>query len=617
MCHKIYQGGMNLTSNMNMRLSRQDVGEEEKWNLKDLFATDEDWKRQFETIEKDAEQVEFYKGKVIESAGTLLESIKKMEDFQEKVNRIATYASLKINTDGGDADNQRDIALVNSMLAKIDAKLSFFKSELLELTEEKIQEFISKEQELQTYEKLLYDTIDEKPHTLGPKVEETLAALSEVHDAPQNIYERSKTADMQFDPIKNANDEELPMSEALYEDRYEFSADTTERRNAYESFTKTLNQYKNTFASVYQTEVSKQVAMAKLRNYDSVTDMLLAPHQVSQKMYHNQLDIIGKELAPHMQRYAKLKKKKLGLEEMHYADLKAPLDPDFNPKTTYEEATGTILDALTVLGPEYHEIMQRAVQERWVDRADNVGKANGAFCSSPYGVHPYIFITWTGTMRGAFVLAHEMGHAGHLQLASKNQTLLNTFPSTYFIEAPSTLNELLLAEHLIQQTTDVRMKRWVISELLGTYHHNFITHLLEGEFQRRVYNLAEDGVPLTADVLTEQKFQVIKNFWKDSITIDEHAGLTWMRQPHYYMGLYPYTYSAGLTVSTAVAQMIKKEGQPAVDRWLSVLKSGGTKKPLDLIKQAGVDMSTPDAIKVAVDYVGSLVDELINSYENE
>lgn len=606
-----------MTIQTNTRAKRQEVPAEQTWKLTDLFPTSESWKLGLESLEKEAEQVTAFKGKVTETATTLHRALAALKSYREKVVRVATYSNLKVTADGSDPDNQRDAALTGSVLAKTHAKLSFFYSELLELTSDKVQQYLADEPKLKVYEKILYDALEDKPHTLTPEVEETLAALSEVHGASHRIYQRAKTADMQFEPITNAGGVELPMSESLYEDRYEFSADTITRRNAYKSLTKTLDNYKNTFAAVYATEVTKQVTMAKLRRYPSVTDMLLAPQQVTKEMYHNQLDIIGKELAPHMQRYAKLKQEKLGLEELHYCDLKAPLDPEFNPQTTYEEATDIILDALSIMGPEYHEIMKKSIHEGWIDRADNIGKANGAFCSSPYGVHPYILITWTDTMRGAFVLAHEMGHAGHFYLAGQNQSLMNTRPSTYFIEAPSTLNELLLAEHLMQATEDVRMKRWVITQLLGTYHHNFVTHLLEGELQRRVYDLAEDGVPLTADVLTEQKLDVIKNFWGDSITIDDRVGLTWMRQQHYYMGLYPYTYSAGLTVSTAVAQMIKDEGRPAVNRWLDVLKAGGTKKPLDLIKLAGVDMSKPDAIKVAIDYVGSLVDELIASYEDE
>ncbi len=598
----------------NKRWTRSEVPTEQTWNLTDLFATEEDWEKELTAIQANVSDVTQYKGR-LNNAGNLLNCLVAMENFEKRLIRIGTYANLRASADGTDPKNQGDMSRVSAVMATLGAKLTFIESELLEYSMGVIEQFIANEPELETYRKMLEDIMEKKPFTLAPEIEETLAALGEVHSSPYMIYQRSKSSDMTFEPIEDHNGEELPMSFALYEDRYELSPDKDIRRKAYNSFIKTLNQYKNTYAATYATEVTKEVTMSRLRSYNSVTQMLLQSQQVTQDMYHNQLDVIQKELAPHMRRFAKLKQDKLGLDEMHFSDLKAPLDPEFNPETTYEEATSTILEALQVMGPEYSEIMKQGVNNRWVDLADNVGKSTGAFCASPYGVHPYILITWTNNMRGAFILAHELGHAAHFYLAGKNQSLFNTRPSTYFVEAPSTLNELLLADHLIKKTDNKRMKRWVITQLLGTYYHNFVTHLLEGEFQRRVYDLAEEGTPLTANVLSEQKKEALENFWGESVTLDEGAGLTWMRQPHYYMGLYPYTYSAGLTVSTAVVQMIQEEGQPAVNRWLSVLKAGGSKKPQDLIENAGLDMSKPDAIKGAVAYVGKLVDELEKSYE--
>src|SRR5690625_3332240 len=204
--------------------------------------------------------------------------------------------------------------------------------------------------------------------------------------------------------------------------------------------------------------------------------------------------------------------------------------------------------------------MEAAFNERWIDYSNNIGKQSGAFCSSPYGSNSFILLTWTDMMRGTFTLAHELGHAGHFQLANRNQTILNTNVSTYFVEAPSTLNELLLAEHMLKQSNNDRMRAFVINNLLDTYYHNFVTHMLEAEFQYRIYKLAEEGIPLTADLLTKQKYEAITNFWGDDVDVPESAGLIWMRQPHYYMGLYPYTYSAGLTISTASNERIKEEG---------------------------------------------------------
>jgi oligoendopeptidase F len=307
----------------------------------------------------------------------------------------------------------------------------------------------------------------------------------------------------------------------------------------------------------------------------------------------------------------------LGLDKMLYCDLKVPLDADFSPQTTFAEASEMILEALSVFGPEYTDIIATALKSRWIDLADNVGKSTGAFCSSPYGVHPYILITWTDTMRGAFVLAHELGHAAHFALAQRCQRFINTRPSLYFIEAPSTMHEMILGRHILSRSNDARLRRWVILQMLGTYHHNFVTHLLEGELQRRVYAAAEAGRAITAQTLCDLEGQILAEFWGDAVDIDEGAALTWMRQPHYYMGLYPYTYSAGLTVSTAVSQRIVEEGRPAAERWIEVLKAGGTLRPLELMRMAGVDMTSPEPIREAVAYVGSLVDELEQSFAAE
>ncbi|TKC19344.1 oligoendopeptidase F [Robertmurraya kyonggiensis] len=596
------------------RLKREEVPVELTWKLEDLFQTPADWEAEIAAIEAELSSFSTYKGRLHGSASTLLECLELQEKLIMKLILVVVYAQLKQSGDGTDPINQANASIIGNLRSKVDATLSFIKSEIILIEEETIQAYLQKDG-LKPFEKTLIDILDEKKYRLSPETEEVLAALGIVHDAPYAIYQTSKLADMQFKSIEDENGFELPNSFALFEDRYEFTPDTNTRRKAYDSFVETLNNYKNTFAATYATEVKKQVTLAKLRGYDSVTDMLLQPQQVTTEMYNNQLDIIQKELAPHMRRYAHLKKKVLGLDELRFCDLKAPLDPDFNPQTTYEEASEVILGALKVMGPEYSEIMKKGLTERWVDLADNVGKATGAFCSSPYGSHPYILITWTDTMRGAFVLAHELGHAGHFYLANKNQRIMNTRPSTYFVEAPSTMNEMLLGDHLLSNTTDPQMKRWVVLQLLGTYYHNFVTHLLEGEYQRRVYALAEKGTPLTAKVLCEVKGNVLSEFWGDSVVLDEGASLTWMRQPHYYMGLYPYTYSAGLTASTAMSQLIKEEGQPAVDRWLEVLKAGGTKTPLDLLKHAGIDMSQPEPIKKAVAYVGSLIDILEESYE--
>jgi len=597
------------------RPKRSEVPQELTWNLTDLFSSYEAWEDALVKIEEDLVSIGSFKGRLHEGADVLLDCLMLQEKLLERLVRAAAYTHLRKSEDLTNPLNQADASRMAALQAKLNAGLSFIQSEILEFPENQVETYIKNEKGLEPFSKMLSEIMERKPYKLAPETEEALAVLGEVHDAPYKIFGMAKLADMQFSPVQDRNGNELANSFALYEGKYMFSPDTHIRRTAFDSFTNTLQIYKNTIAAVYETEVKKQVGMSRLRGYQSATDMLLQPQSVTLEMYHNQLDVIKNELAPHMRKYAALKKRVLDLDDMRFCDLQAPLDHDFSPKTTYEQAGRMILDALQVMGPEYAEVMETALTERWVDLADNIGKSTGAFCSSPYGVHPFILMTWTDTMRDAFTLAHELGHAGHFYLANRKQRIMNVRPSLYFIEAPSTMNEMLLAQHLFSKTNDPKMKRWVINQLMGTYYHNFVTHLLEGEYQRRVYELAEQGCALTASVLSEQTTAVLSEFWGNGVKLDEGAGLTWMRQPHYYMGLYPYTYSAGLTASTIVSQQIKEEGRPAVERWLNVLKTGGTMKPLDLLKHAGVDMSTDQPIRQAVAYVGTLVDELEKLYD--
>ncbi|PEJ95197.1 oligoendopeptidase F [Bacillus toyonensis] len=597
------------------RLIRAEVPTELTWDLSDLYKSDAEWHAALNVLENDIQKLDAFKGRLHTSSTTLLNCLLIEEELLMKLTKLSSYANLKESADRTDPVIQANSSKVSALGTKVHTALSFIHNEILSFEEGTIEKYLIEEIKLNPFRKSLLEVLSKRQHTLSPETEEALAALGEVHSSPYKIYGMTKLADMDFNPIQDEQGNEFPLSFALFESNYEFSPSAYIRRKAYESFVSTLKRYKNTVATTYATEVKKQVTLSRLRKYESVTHMLLEPQKVPLEMYNNQLDIIYKELAPHMRRFADLKKKVLGLDQMLFCDLHAPLDPEFNPAITYEEAGKLIQDSLKVLGDEYSSIIEKGFKKRWVDLADNVGKSTGAFCSSPYGSHPYILITWQNTMRGCFTLAHEFGHAGHFYLANKNQRIMNVRPSMYFVEAPSTMNELLLAQHLLATTNDKRMRRWVILQLLGTYYHNFVTHLLEGEYQRRVYTLAEEGQALTAKSLTEIKTNVLSTFWGDSVEIDEGAGLTWMRQPHYYMGLYSYTYSAGLTASTAVAQMIKEEGQPAVDRWLDVLRAGGTMKPLELMKHAGVDMSKPDAIRKAVSYVGSLIDELERSYQ--
>ena len=600
---------------MDKRLSRAEVPVETTWNLDDLFVDEQAWEAEFQAVDSARAALAGYQGRLGRGAAELLACLSALEAVQERLMRVSSFAYLRNAQDGTNPNYQAVTAKVAALQARVDTSASIVDAEILALPEGQLESCMAAEPGLAVFKVFLDDLLALRPHHLGAETERALASLGEVLDAPYMVYSRSKAGDMQFAPFTDAAGKVYANSVNGFESNFETHADTSVRRGAWASFSAGLKAYNQTYAATFATEVNKNVAMARLRRYPRTEAFLLQPHKIPHTVYTNILDIIQAELAPHMRRYASLRRRVLGLDKLLYCDIKAPLDPEFNPHMSYEEGSALILDALAVMGPAYCDQARRTLQQRWVDRADNVGKSSGAFCASPYGVHPYILITWSNTMRNVFTLAHELGHGGHFGLAMKHQRYVNVRPAMPFIEAPSIMNEMLLAQHILGRSQDRRMRRSVIMQVLGTYHHNFVTHLLEAELQRQVYALAEGGQSVTAALLNERKGAILSRFWGDTVEIDEGARMTWMRQPHYYMGLYPYTYSVGLVASTAMSLQVQQEGQPAVQRWLEVLKAGGLHKPLELLQQAGIDMSSPRPIHEAVAYVGRLIDELEQSFD--
>ena len=589
---------------------REEVAIDSTWDLSDLFASDHDWDTAIAAVDEARGSLAKRQGSLGTRARHLLEALIADEALQVQLIRVSAFARLRMAQDGTHPPAQAAVARVAALQARVEADCSFIEAEILALPEAVLQQFLREEPQLSEFSVRLSELMAKRPHRLGAETERVLAALGEVLEAPYMVYGRSKFGDMRFESFTDDSGSVVANSINAFESNFESHASVRVRRNAWASFSAGLKAYNNTYAATFATETNKNVAMARLRGYARTEDFLLHDHKIPRSLYENILNIIQSELAPHMQRYARLRQRVLGLDRLLYCDIKAPLDADFNPPMPYAQSCELILSSLAVMGEDYVDFARRAMTQRWVDRADNVGKSSGAFCASPYGVHPYILITWSDTMRNVFTLAHELGHAGHFGLAMKHQRLTNMRPAMPFIEAPSIMNEMLLADHVLAQSQEPRLRRSVIMQVLGTFHHNFVTHLLEAELQRRVYARAESGGSITAAVLNQLKGEILSGFWGDTVEIDEGARMTWMRQPHYYMGLYPYTYSVGLVASVAMAQRIRAEGAPAVARWLEVLKAGGTMTPLELMAHAGIDMRSPQPIHDAVAYAGRMISEV-------
>ncbi|WP_025786177.1 oligoendopeptidase F [Sporosarcina sp. D27] len=591
---------------------RSEVPQEETWNLKDLFPSEAAYAEALETLQTDVTAFAKKFQANIQTAEDVVAVLKQFEAIYMQIIPLGTYTSLAVSVDQTNDEAQMRDSHFGSVSAKVGSQLSFVTSELLELSEDVLQQAMEQSEEYSHY---LKELIREKQYRLHPEVEKALAAYSSAFDAPYGLYNTTKMVDMDFpDFVVDGNS--YPLSYVSFEGGWESEPDTKKRRAAFEAFSAKLRDYQHTTAKTYDSHLQLEKITSDLRGYESITDYLLFNQEVDQSMYHRQIDLITKELAPHMRKYANLLKDVHGLDKMTFADLKIPLDATYEPTITVEESKKYINDALAIMGPDYLDMVKRSYDERWTDFAQNKGKSTGAFCSSPYGTHPYILISWTGSMEDVFVLAHELGHAGHFYNAHKNQNVFNSRPSTYFIEAPSTMNEMLVANHLLSNSEDLKFKRWVISSIISrTYYHNFVTHLLEAAYQRKVYEKIDAGGSVNATILNELKRGVLEEFWGDTVEINEGAELTWMRQPHYYMGLYPYTYSAGLTISTEMAKRVLNEGQPAVDDWLKVLQAGGTQTPAELSKMAGVDITTDEPLRNTIAYIGDLIDQLVQLTE--
>ncbi|MCP1144340.1 oligoendopeptidase F [Lysinibacillus endophyticus] len=588
-------------------LKRSEVKLEETWDLTDLFENEQQFEEALQEVSEEATAIEAkFKGKITNST-VAVEVITLYKNLSEKLVPIGNYSQLSLSVDQTNDTAQMRAAKVGQLYSKISAQLSFITSEFLQLDEETLTETKNKSQDFSHY---IDKLIRKKPYQLHPEVEKTLAAFGSIFEAPYELYNTTKLVDMKFENFE-VNGKSYPLSYNSFEGDWELETDTDIRRAAFTAFSNKLRDYQHTTAKTYDTHLKIEKTESDLRGFNSIFDSLLFDQQVDKELYDRQIDLITSELAPIMRKYAKLLQKSHGLEKMTFADLKIPLDPSYEPKISIEESRQYMKDGLSVLGKDYQAMLDRAFDERWIDFAQNIGKSTGAFCSSPYGYHPYVLISWTSRMNEVFVLAHELGHAGHFYLANAEQNIFNARPSLYFIEAPSTMNEMLMANHLLSNSNDARFKRWVISTIIArTYYHNFVTHLLEAAYQRKVYEIIDDGGSVNASILNKLKRDVLVDFWGDAVEITEGAELTWMRQPHYYMGLYPYTYSAGLTIATEVSQRILKEGTPAVNDWINVLKAGGTKTPVELAQMAGVDVTTDQPLRSTIQFISSLVDQL-------
>ncbi len=588
-------------------LNRKDVPVQETWDLSLIYATEKDMWDDLKKTQTEVDRFARAYAGHLTTSDTIVRCLDEMEQILITISRLWSYSSLALEADYTDnALRERDEKVATAVTA-MQKDMSFVDSEILQAPEDELQEAAKKAKGCRVH---IQDLIARKPHMLSPETERTLTALSRTMDVPYTIYNTMKLADIAFDPF-TVNGKEYPLGYSLFEDDYELEADTAVRRAAFRAFSDTLKKYSNTTAAAYNACVTQEKTMSELRGFRNVYDSLLFDQKVTREMYDRQIDLITERLAPHMRRYARLLEKIHHLDKVTFADLKVAVDPEYDPRVTIEESHRYVRDALAILGEDYTDMVDRAYRERWIDFARNIGKSTGGFCAGQYRINSFILLNWNDRMSDVFTVAHELGHAGQSMYSDRAQSFYDSDPSTYLVEAPSTMNELLLAHHLLKTKEDRRFRRWVLSSLISnTYYHNFVTHLREAWYQREVYRIIDEGGSVNADVLSDLFRKNLELFWGKDVEIPEGAELTWMRQPHYYMGLYSYTYSAGLTLATQAMLRIEREGKSAVEDWKKFLSAGGTQDPVGLARIAGFDITTDGPLNATIDYIGSVIDEI-------
>ena len=569
------------------------------WDLTYLFADEEAAREEMKTLGEEWKTfIKDHPADRIPKADNkeIVDLLEELYTLMGRAVDLFAYANLLYNEDLTNQKSRRLNQDVQSFYVSLSADYSSYESQLANLSEETLVEL---EKEANKKPKRFGETFADfrrlKKHRLSPETEKVLAAFSGSFGLPSEVYVTAKNADLTFEPLELDQRTE-PLSYVLYENDYSVSADTELRRKSFAQFSETIGQQRNTMATIYNAQVQREKIESQLRGYDSVFDYLLDRQQVSRDLYNRQIDGITQTFSKTMQRYAKLLQRELGLEKMTFADLKAPLDPELDPEVEISEAIEDIDGALQIMGDEYHDKVMKFKDEGWVDFAQNIGKSTGGFCASTVKTHPYILLSWTGRMSEVFTLAHELGHGAQDLYGIEHNLWTQSSPSMYLVEAPSTMHELLLARYLLEKhEDDPRLLRWVLDSMISkTYYHNFVTHLLEADFQREVYRLVDQGENLGADDFDRLTRESLERFWGDAVEIEAGAERTWMRQPHYYNGLYSYTYSASLTLATGAYRRLASGDAQAVTDWINFLKAGGSKAPIELAKIAGFDLTTSD-----------------------
>lgn len=579
--------------------SRSEVPVERTWRLEDIFPSDEDWKKEYAQLTEELPEIETYQGKLASSADTLYELLKLQDDLSSRLGKLYTYAHMRYDQDTTNSFYQGLNAEAEMLLTKASSAMSYIVPEILAMDESKLDEFLQEKKELRLYEKVLTDIAKRRPHVLSEKEEALLAEAGEVLGTGEQTFGMLNNADLTFPAIENEDGEEVDVTHGRYSTFLE-SKDRRVRKDAFMAMYETYGKFKNTFSATLSGNIKKDNFYAKVRNYDSARQAALSSNHIPEEVYDNLVETVNERL-PLLHRYVELRKKVLGVDELHMYDLYTPLVTEAEMKVPYEKAKEYVTKGLEPLGSEYQQILNEAFQNRWIDVEENKGKRSGAYSSGTYGTNPYILMNWQDNINNTFTLAHELGHSVHSYYTRKHQPYRYGNYSIFVAEVASTTNEALLNDYLLENLEDEKEKMYILNHFLEGFRGTVFRQTMFAEFEHDIHVRAQNGEALTADKLTEIYYNLNKKYYGPSVVSDEEIGLEWARIPHFYYNYYVYQYATGYSAATSLAKQILEEGEPAVKRYTEFLKAGSSDYPIEVLKKAGVDMSSKQPISAALD----------------
>ncbi|MDN7226166.1 oligoendopeptidase F [Planococcus sp. N064] len=579
-------------------LLRNEVPTELTWKLEDVFESNEVWEQEFKEVTALAEKADSYQGKLQESAEALYNVLVYKDELLQRLQKLYTYSHMRYDQDTTNSTYQAMDSRIKSLYAKVSTGLSFLTPEILGLDEAALTGYIESHEGLQLYKHALEELNSVRPHVLPAEQEALLAQLSEVVSTSSDTFGMLNNADLEFPEIENEDGEKVQITHGNYS-RFLESSDRRVREAAFKAVYATYGKFRNTFASTLSGNIKRDNVNARIRKYKSARQAALSDDHIPESVYDNLVETVNNNLHL-LHRYAALRKEVLGLDQVHMYDMYTPLVKEVKMEIPYEKATQTMLAGLSALGEEYTGIVEQGINNRWVDVKENKGKRSGAYSSGAYGTNPYILMNWQDNVDNLFTLAHEFGHSVHSYYTRASQPYVYGDYSIFVAEVASTTNEALLNEYMVKTTEDEQERIYLLNHWLDGFRGTVFRQTMFAEFEHLIHQMDQNGEALTADRLTEVYYELNKKYFGEEVAVDEEIGMEWARIPHFYYNYYVFQYATGLSAATALSKGILEEGQPAVDRYIKeFLKAGSSDYPIEVLKKAGVDMTSPEPVAEA------------------